>query len=85
LNGFIGPGWQLQRYTTSTNRSFDSAIGLFTRFKANAGINSEYFFAGVYLNSEMLRSNLKDISTRQNFYNYGLFIWTRFIKSKKKS
>jgi hypothetical protein len=85
LNGFVGPGWQLQRYTTLNERSFDSAIGLFTRFKVNAGINSEYFFAGVYFNSEMLRSNLKDISTRQNLYNYGLFLGARFIKSKKKS
>jgi len=85
LNGFIGPGWQLQRYTTSNERRFDSAVGLFSRFKVNAGINSEYFFAGVYFNSEMLRSNLKDISTRQNLFNYGLFLGARFIKSKKKN
>lgn len=83
FNLFVGPGWQLQRYTTITDKKFDSAVGLFSRFKLNAGFNSEYFFAGVYLNAEMLRSNLKDISTRQNLYNYGFFIGGRFVKSKK--
>lgn len=82
---FIGPGMQLQRYTTLTDKKFDSAISLFQRYKVSMGYNSEYFFTGFYLNAEMMKSNLKDISTKQNLFNYGYYLGVRLIKNKKES
>jgi len=80
---FVGPAWQMQRYTTFINTQYDAAISYFSRFKINIGYNTPSFFTGVYVSAELLGSKLKEITTRQNLYNYGFFIGGRLVKKKK--
>jgi hypothetical protein len=83
LSIFVGPAYQMQRYTTFTQKKFDASIGLFSRLKINVGYNHPAFFASLYLNAEQIQTTLYDLSTRQTLYNIGFTMGVRFIKKKK--
>jgi hypothetical protein len=85
LAQYVGIGLQFQNYKVLDNSNTHLAVCMASRSKAALGVNGKKVYGGIYLNSDINRSNTPTrFSTLQNIYNMGLFLGFRIIKEKEK-